>query len=36
MLVRIYANRHSHVYLELEYALVEFSEVKLGNLLEMP
>lgn len=36
MLVRVYINRHSHVYLEWEYKLVEFSEVKLGNMLEMP
>lgn len=28
--------RHPHVYLEWEYKLVEFSEVKLGNMLEMP
>lgn len=35
MLVRVYANRHSHIYVELEYKLVEFSEVKLGNMLKM-
>lgn len=35
MLVRVYANRHSHIYIELEYKLVEFSEVKSGNMLKM-
>ena len=35
MLERVYANRHSHIYIELEYKLVEFSEVKLGNMLKM-
>lgn len=28
--------KHSSTCLELEYKLVAFSEVKLGNMLEMP
>lgn len=35
MSARVYANKHPHIYVELEYKLVEFSEVKLGNTLKM-